>query len=77
MAEWLELVTLVNVTLVHREREVAGSNPGSDWVATGGFWVSFRLWFIPRFLTCWSIDPNSPVTRDTAFLAAFGAIHVK
>ena len=65
--------------------EVAGSNPGSDWVATGGSWVSFQPWFILRFLTCWSTDPNSkPVTRgeapsykDTAFLAAFGAIHVK
>ena len=43
----------------HRERKVAGSNPGSGWVATGGSWVSFHPGFIPWFLTCWSTDPTN------------------
>ena len=63
-----------------REREVAGSNPGSSWVAAGGSWVSFHPGFIPRFLTCWSTDPNSnlsPVEKpprygNTAFVLPVG-----
>ena len=36
VAEWLELVTLVNMV------QAAVSNPSSDWVATVGSWVSFH-----------------------------------
>ena len=60
--------------------EVAGSNPGSSWVAAGGSWVSFHPGFMPRFLICWSTDPNSnlsPVEKpprygNTAFVLPVG-----
>ena len=46
VAEWLELVT-TNPRAAENGRQQVGS------------WVSFHPGFIPRFLTCWSTDPNS------------------
>ena len=66
--------------MCYREQEVAGSNPGSyRWI------LSLHPGIIPRFLTCWSTDPNSNLSpvekplciRIQPFLLPLGVIYIK
>ena len=56
VAEWLELVTLIHVP------QRTGGSRFEPWFGPGSYrWIlgEFHPGLIPRFLTCWSTDPNS------------------